>query len=73
MPATQIETFSAEEDNQEQLHRIFSEHAKNTTAEDGKTAAERSSMVFPKLDRESPASSAYQCAIMSSRGKATYV
>ena len=72
MPAMQTETLSTE-DNQEKLHRILSEHAKNATAEDGEAAMERSSMVFPKLDRESPASSAYQSAIMSSRGKAAYV
>jgi next-to-BRCA1 protein 1 len=57
------------------VQRILLEHAKNATAEDDATAQaamERSSMVFPKLDRESPASSAYQ-SVMSNSGKAAYV
>jgi next-to-BRCA1 protein 1 len=62
-------------DTNEKVQRILLEHANNTTAEDDATtqaAMERSSMVFPKLDRESPASSAYQ-SVMSNSGKAAYV
>jgi next-to-BRCA1 protein 1 len=75
-PAAQDVPVMQNTDDQEKLHRILSEHAKNATADDdvnGEAAMERSSMVFPKLDRESPASSAYQSAIMTSRGKAAYV
>lgn len=64
-----------ESDDSEKVKKIVEEVAKQTDAEkESEEALEGSAMVFPKLDKESPASSTYQSATSSSgKGKAAYV
>jgi len=82
-------TTTASHDEYSRIQKILLEHAKNAAHEEdakakdtvdveeteaGEENLERSSMVFPKLDKESPTSSTYQSLANSvNKGKAAYV
>jgi len=68
------EQKSAEET--EKVKKIIEEVSKDAEKEEAEKEMEGSQMVFPKLDKESPASSTYQSVTSSStiaKGKAAYV
>ncbi|KAF2211718.1 hypothetical protein CERZMDRAFT_98151 [Cercospora zeae-maydis SCOH1-5] len=69
-----METAAAEKKAEEQTAKVKQLVQDITKQAEAEAELERSQMIFPKLDKESPASSTYESATSSShKGKAAYV